>query len=58
MMLTKMERAHEKESPGEPFEKLPLPTLAKLLEEAGGIRHRGGRTAGGLAGAAGVGGAI
>ncbi len=31
MMLTKMERANEKESPGEPFEKPPLPTL---LEEA------------------------
>ncbi len=35
MMLTKMERAHEKECPGEPFEKPPLPRLAKLLEEAG-----------------------
>ena len=43
MMLTKMERAHEKESPGEPFEKPPLPTLAKLLEEAGlaAARHFG-----------------
>ena len=41
MMLTKMERAHEKESPGEPFEKPPLPTLAKLLEEAGYKTPRG-----------------
>jgi hypothetical protein len=41
MMLTKMERAHEKESPGEPFEKPPLPALAKLLEEAGYKTPRG-----------------
>jgi DNA invertase Pin-like site-specific DNA recombinase len=41
MMLTKMERAHEKESPGEPFEKPTLPTLAKLLEEAGYKTPRG-----------------
>jgi len=41
MMLTKMEREHEKESPGEPFEKPPLPTLAKLLEEAGYKTPRG-----------------
>ena len=44
MMLTKMERAHEKESPGEPFEKPPLPMLpmlAKLLEEAGYKTPRG-----------------
>ena len=41
MMLTKMERAHEKESPGEPFERPPLPTLAKLLEEAGYKTPRG-----------------
>ncbi len=38
MMLTKMERAYEKESPGEPFEKPPLPTL---LEEAGYKKPRG-----------------
>ena len=41
LMLTKMERAHEKESPGEPFEKPPLPVLAKLLEEAGYKTPRG-----------------
>ena len=41
MMLTKMEREHEKESPGEPFEKPPLLTLAKLLEEAGYKTPRG-----------------
>ena len=41
MMLTRMERAHEKESPGEPFEKPPLPMLAKLLEEAGYKTPRG-----------------
>jgi hypothetical protein len=41
MMLTRMERAHEKECPGEPFEKPPLPTLAKLLEEAGYKTPRG-----------------
>ena len=41
MMQTKMERAHEKESPGEPFEKPPLPTLAKMLEEAGYKTPRG-----------------
>ena len=41
MMLTKMERAHEKESPGEPFEKPPLPTLGKMLEEAGYKTPRG-----------------
>jgi hypothetical protein len=41
MMLTRMERAHEKESPGEPFEKPPLPTLAKMLEEAGYKTPRG-----------------
>ncbi len=41
MMLTKMERAHEKESPREPFEKPPLPTLGKMLEEAGYKTPRG-----------------
>jgi len=41
MMLTRMERAHEKESPGEPFEKPPLPTLAKMLEDAGYKTPRG-----------------
>ena len=41
LMLTRMERAHEKESPGEPFEKPPLPMLAKLLEEAGYKTPRG-----------------
>jgi len=41
LMLTRMKRAHEKESPGEPFEKPPLPTLAKLLEEAGYKTPRG-----------------
>ena len=41
LMLTRMERAHEKESPGEPFEKPPLPILAKLLEEAGYKTPRG-----------------
>ena len=41
MMLTKMERAHEKESPREPFEKPPLPTLATMLEEAGYKTPRG-----------------
>ena len=29
-MLTRMERTHEKESPGEPFEKPTLPVLAKI----------------------------
>jgi DNA invertase Pin-like site-specific DNA recombinase len=41
MMLTRMERAHEKECPREPFEKPPLPTLAKILEEAGYKTPRG-----------------
>ena len=41
MMLTRMERAHEKESPGEPFEKPPLPMLGKMLEEAGYTTPRG-----------------
>jgi len=41
MMLTRMERAHEKERPGEPFEKPPLPTLGKMLEEAGYKTPRG-----------------
>jgi len=41
LMLTRMERAHEKESPGEPFEKPPLPALAKMLEEAGYKTPRG-----------------
>ena len=41
MMLTKLERAHETECPGEPFEKPPLPTLAKMLEEAGYKTPRG-----------------
>jgi DNA invertase Pin-like site-specific DNA recombinase len=41
MMLTRMERAHEKECPGEPFEKPPLPTLGKMLEEAGYKTPRG-----------------
>lgn len=36
-----MERAHEKESPGEPFEKPPLPMLAKVLKEAGYKTPRG-----------------
>jgi len=40
-MLTRMERAHEKECPREPFEKPPLPTLAKMLEEAGYKKPRG-----------------
>jgi len=41
MMLTRMERTHEKESPGEPFEKPTLPVLAKMLEEAGYKTPRG-----------------
>lgn len=35
MMLTKMEQAHQKQWPDEPFERPHLSRLAKLLEEAG-----------------------
>jgi len=41
MMLTKMERAHTAEHPGEPFETPSLAELAKLLDEAGYRTPRG-----------------
>ena len=41
MMLTKMERAHAVENPGEPFEQPSLAELAKLLDEAGYKTPRG-----------------
>ena len=41
VMLTKMERAHSTEHPGEPFETPSLAELAKLLDEAGYKTPRG-----------------
>ncbi len=41
MMLKKMERAHEEDNPGQPFERPGLPDLAKLLEEVGYKTPRG-----------------
>ncbi len=41
MMLTKMERAHDKESPDEPFAQPSLAELARLLTEAGYKTPRG-----------------
>ena len=41
MMLTKMERAHTQENPGEPFEPPSLAELARILTEAGYKTPRG-----------------
>ena len=41
MMRTKMERAHEMDCPGQPFESPSLAELAKLLTEAGYLTPRG-----------------
>ena len=41
MMLTRMERGHARENPGEPFETPSLAELAKLLDEAGYKTPRG-----------------
>jgi len=41
MMLTKMERAHDQECPGEPFDPPSLAELARLLTEAGYKTPRG-----------------
>ena len=41
MMLTKMERAHDAENPGEPFAPPSLAEMAKLLNEAGYKTPRG-----------------
>lgn len=40
-LLERMERIHRQEHPGEPFERPGLPTLAKLLVEAGYATPRG-----------------
>jgi DNA-binding transcriptional MerR regulator len=57
MMLTKMERAHEKESPGEPFEKPSCRRWRSCLRKRG-TRRRGEGPLVARAGAAGVGGAV